>query len=527
MPAPPRRAMAWWTKLKDVPVIPGLLTCSGAKHVRTFGWFEKADSKGMNNVKPVVNGYMEQFRSLVPLQFDTTAYDVIRDTHVGVVKSVLKYDKDPNPPPGFRPDVWEAAMQDTLKDYEFMRGTARVKERNEVIIDPDTSPGHVYKWLGCRTKLDGVLDFPDVDAWLWEHGWKESYPILWKQAGKVELVKKAKIEKNDIRGFTIAPLDFVIFASRLMQDFNDKLSTYANLHGHNPTKVGMVMQKGGFSAWAKYMDVEGWLKISEDVVKYDSTWSEFVGAQPCYEVRVMADSGVIDDFALRLQYVYEQDIYSVIVLPSGEVVQKCIGMNSGKVSTSYDGSISHTCQSHYVARRCSGIDASPDGYLEQKRNYRFGMYSDDKNSAVSQKWAPLFTFERRQSAYRELGLDLDAGKDIESMSLTGHQWLGKTFDLRGGVYVPVANRLKVLCSLRNLEGVKKDEIHLARALALMVEATFTDIFPWIRNYVLWLMSITAVSPADSTEYEKWLYSVPTYEQCVRFWLGLENSRVVA
>lgn len=113
------------------------------------------------------------------------------------------------------------------------------------------------------------------------------------------------------------------------------------------------------------------------------------------------------------------------------------------------------------------------------------------------------------------------------MSLTGHQWLGKTFDLRGGVYVPVANRLKVLCSLRNLEGVKKDEIHLARALALMVEATFTDIFPWIRNYVLWLMSITAVSPADSTEYEKWLYSVPTYEQCVRFWLGLENSRVVA
>jgi len=311
-----------------------------------------------------------------------------------------------------------------------------------------------------------------------------------------------------------------------MQDFNDKLSSYANIHGHNPTKVGMVMQKGGFSAWGRYLDVPGWLKISEDIVKYDSTWSEFIGAQPCYEVRMNAYGGDDDEFALRLQYVYEQDIYSYIVLPSGEVVQKCIGMNSGKVSTSYDGSLSHTCQSHYVARRCSGLDASPDGYLEQKRNFRFGVYSDDKNSAVSPQWAPNFTFAKRQAAYRELGMDLDPAKDKESMDLTGHAWLGKIFELRSNIYVPVANRTKLLCSLRNLEGARPDDILMARTLALMVESTFTDIFPWMRNHVLWLMSIMTTTPLDSTEFQKWLWAVPTFEQCVRFWLGLEY-RVVA
>lgn len=515
--------MLWWENLQNEPVIPGLLNCSGCQYIRSLGWLPRADSKGQLNERLVVNGYMEQFRALVPIPFDESAYNVIRDNHVGVVKSVMKYDRPWNPPETFRPDVWYAAMQDTMRDYEFMRGTSRVKSRGEVTLDPDTSPGPVYKWLGCRAKVDGIIDFPEIDQWLWDTGWLQNYPILWKQSGKVELVKRKKLDTNDIRGFTIAPLDLVIFASRLMQDFDEKLSRYANMHGHNPTKVGMVMQKGGFSSWGRYLDTEGWLKISEDVVKYDSTWGEFLGAMPCYEVRLMADDGSDPTFAQRLQYVYEQDIHSFVLLPSGEVVQKHVGMNSGKVATSYDGSISHTAMSHYVARRCSGLDADPDGYQAQLRNYKFGVYSDDKNSAVSPAWASKFTFERRSAAYAELGLTLDKAKDVESYTLTGHQWLGKTFDLRDGVYVPVANQTKILCSLRNLEGSVSPEIHIARALALMVEATFTEAFPWIRNYVLWLLTVIGKMPEGETSFERWLLSVPTYAQCVRFWLGTEGG----
>jgi len=491
--------------------------------MKTIGFTPWFDSKANVNERWDVNGYFEQFRAEVQIDFDTEAYNVIRDTHRGVINSVKKYDHDPCPPPSFRKDVWEAAMRDTLQDYAFLAKQCRVKERGEVILDPDTSPGPVYKWLGARAKIDGIKDFPHIDKWLWDSGWRQSYPILWKQAGKVELVKRKKLVNNDIRGFTVAPLDFVIYCGRLFQDFDEKLSLYANQHGHNPTKVGMVMQHGGFSAWGKYLDALNWRKISEDIVKYDKTWGHMASQAP-REVRIMAydrASMTLDEFTDRIDYAYEQDVESFILLPNGEVVWKQIWLNSGKVATSYDGSISHTAQSHYVFRRVSGINADPNGYTIQKKHYKFGLYSDDKNSAISPTYAEKFTFEARNAAYQELGMSLDPEKDVDSYTLTGHQWLGKTFDLRDGHYVPVANRSKILCSLRNMESQVSDEIHVARALALMVEGTFTDAFDQLRAYVLWLQNRVTVDLPTDTEFEKWLAAVPTRAQCIRFWLGQE------
>jgi hypothetical protein len=203
-------------------------------------------------------------------------------------------------------------------------------------------------------------------------------------------------------------------------------------------------------------------------------------------------------------------------------MKKEIGMNSGKVATSYDGSIAHTCQSMYVARRVSGLDADPAGYAKIQANYRFGLYSDDKNSAISPLWAEKFTFEARNAAYNELGMSLDKSKDVDSYDLAGHQWLGKTFQKLDGKWVPVANSTKILCSLRNLETALPDQVHYARASALMVEATFTPVFSWIRAYVQWLASKFAVA-AGADGFEKWLFATPTYNDCVAFWLAQEGS----
>jgi len=515
--------MRWWEKLSPDPVV-RVPFCEGMLYMKSLGFFPKADSKGKRNYRPVVNEYFERYRAQVPIEFDESAYDVIRDTHEGVNKSVLKYDRPCEPPPGFREDVWAMAVEDTLQDYGFLTGKCVVKDRGEVIIDPNTSPGTVYKWNGCRCKVDGIIDFPEIDKLLWDVNWMHSYPILFKQSGKIELVKIAKINANDIRGFTVSPLDFVMFTARLKQDFDEKLSRFANFHGHNPCKVGMIMQHGGFSRWGAYLDVApDWLKISEDAVKYDSTWM-MRAARVAQAVRLQAHdetSMPIQEFSSRLDYSVEQDIHSCIHLPSGQVVMKDTGLNSGTVATSYDGSMSHTAESHYVVRRVTGLNADPNAYGIMRRKYRFGVYSDDKNSSVHPDWAEMFTFEARAKAYAELGITLDKTKDVSSYSLEGHQWLGKTFKKLDGKYVPVANRNKILCSLRNIEAKMSDEIHLARALSLMVEATFTDCFEWIRGYVLWLLQFIE-KPEVEDDLGRWLLSVPTYRQCVRFWLGQES-----
>lgn len=498
------------------------------KHLGILGYIQKPDSKGRQNERWCVNPWFDLYAARNPLvDFDPTAYNVIRDTHDGVNRSILKYDLEPGLPPDFRRDVWEAAVRDALQVFGFLERSCRVKTRGEVILDPDTSPGTVYKWLGCRAKIDGVVDFPEIDEWLWEHGWEQNYPVLFKQAGKVELVKRKKIADDDIRGFTVAPLDFLMFSARLKQDFNEKLSAFANNTGHNPVKVGMVVQHGGFSRHGAFFDRPQWRKLSEDIRKYDSTYRMFA-AKAAEDVRVAAhnpESMPISEFRDRLTYTTRQDICSFVQQPSGQVLLTEAGLKSGTGSTSYDGSIVHVVKSCYVWRRVSGLNASEESYPEMRQHFEFAVYSDDKNSAVSPKYQEKFTFEARAKAYAELGLILDQGKDVDSMSMEGHQWLGKTFhlDTPSETWVPVANRNKVLCSLRNMEGTTPDDIILVRALALMVEATFTDVFDWLRGFVLDFMQSRKTVLEGHTVYQKWLYSVPTRRQCERFWLGQETS----
>jgi len=483
----------------------------------------EADSKGKVQGRSVVSTFFDQYRQMDPIDFDDRAYSIIRDTHAGVLKGFSKYDYDPVLKEIHEP-TWEAAVADTLKDFEWMRGQAKVVSRDEVRVDPDTSPGVVYKWLGCRAKVDGILDYPVIDNWLWETGWEMDYPILWKQAAKVELVKRSKIDDYDPRGFTIPPVDFVIYSGRITQGFDDLVKSRAN-DPDWPAKVGFVMQHGGFSHWGSYLERGSALLTSEDVRKFDSCFRS-LSSKVCREVRLFAHDPTSFDkfeFTRRVDYHYQESCTSYVLMSTGEVLVKDTGLNSGKNSTSVDGCIGHMAITHYVNRRVTGLNESPDGYALQKRHYKFGVYSDDKNAGVSKEWAPYFHFQARATAYAELGFTLDPSKDVCSTVLDGHQWLGKTFRKEGGTHVPEANAVKLLCSLRNMESLVKPDVLMSRTLALMVEATFTSAFPWIRRYAVWLMQTLEVQlkDTDADLFEKWLWSIPTYAECRRFWLGTE------
>jgi hypothetical protein len=120
---------------------------------------------------------------------------------------------------------------------------------------------------------------------------------------------------------------------------------------------------------------------------------------------------------------------------------------------------------------------------------------------------------------------LTAAKDVSSNSIIGHQWLGKTIAKVDGNYVGQVAENKIYCSLRNLEQKSPDPgIVLMRAVALMVEATWTEpLQSYIRKYVWWLIDegVKPFEEVDSATYHRWLRNIPTLHNCKKFWLGLE------
>jgi len=266
---------------------------------------------------------------------------------------------------------------------------------------------------------------------------------------------------------------------------------------------------------------------SSDADKWDARLRR-IWFQACKEARYfMWDKKGMstDEWWSRINYQYDQAIYTFLLSSNGQVFMKEFGMPSGFGTTTYDNTIAHKVMKSYMFRDLTGIGASPDGYALMKRYYRTKLYGDDNNEKIDERYAKFYEYEKREAAYAKLGVKLSKDKDVESDSLEGHVWLGKTirWNAEAGAWVGEVNQNKVMCSLLNLES--KDmppEMVFMRTIALMVEATWTEpVQTYIRGYAHDLYQQQNKLAIDRDDLDKWFISVPTHEMCKNFWLGRE------
>lgn len=526
VPAPLR----WWEALRkncwiNVPVI------DRAEHIDLIGFVKPSGCNGGPVwEKNFVDREFEYYRQTHPIEFDDRAYNVIRDTFVGVNKSVLKYDN----PEGIQvpPDIWEASLAAVKRQLSFLEGQCVILPMGQVEIVKSTSPGYVYtSTLGCKTKEEAVRKHFSLVAWFWFRAHIEQYPVLWKQSGKVELAKRAKLDNNDIRGFTVSPVDLNVSLACMNDDFDKKLLQYGNAFERTSSRYGMVMQHGGFSAYWQWMAQgrpAGSRFTSSDVDKFDAAFKRAL-FEAEMQVRFMAwdKKGItVEEWWERMNYYYQETIESYIVLPTGQVVQKHTGNPSGKKGTTVSNIIGHMLVKEVAFRYQTGLGASPLAEREKKEHVRDSVYGDDGNDSVSPKYAPYYDFTHRSRAYSLFRWTLSQTKDVDTGVPLGHTWLGKLVGMWNGHYVPIVKPDKVLCSLRNLEArAISPGVRYVRALALLVESTFTEpLQTWLRAYVHHLFDQGAAAKVvgkDRLAFGPWLTSVPTHEDCVRFWLGQE------
>lgn len=444
--------------------------------------------------------------------FDLDAFHVTNPTFRSVNQATLKYNR------GFKDcppqKLFADAFQDLVDCFSPLIGRCPIRPLDEILVSPDTSSGFVAKKVfNCAKKGDALYSMWEYIHFFSENAHLQNYPVLWKQSGKVEMLKKLKIDAQDIRVFTIIPIELFMFRARLFQAQNEMM-VEPEFWKNSVIKHGIVMQERGFLDLLHELTVQGWFWGEGDVRKYDSSFPFWLFSV-CLLIRILMWDGQgmsVEEFSAKAYYSYEQVLNSYLLLPSGQIIQKYIGNPSGQESTTDDNCIGHTfiwCLTTRAKFKCSLMQLIPT-------HMRIALYADDHLFTVDPKLG-LDKFEVRKLYYGFCGFDLDPSKDFVSNSPEGHTFLGLTakWDNRFQAYVPHFSELKAINSLhKSRKGVKTIEYY-QKILSICILCAFTDLFDLIFE---WAVKYRSMYPSALRAYPLFPKNL-----CQNFWLNRESG----
>lgn len=493
--------------------------------VKIMGYVDRIDSKGTSSFGGTPDQHFAEYlRTKSPPTFDSSKYCITKDTHYNTNLSVLKYDRRPADKCELDPELYRLALEDTIQWYSFLKDRCKILDWEEVEYVPDTSPGVKFRLAGCSTKEDALDRYEDYIKSAWNTHHVRKIPCLWKQAGKVELLKREKVDAGDLRGFTCPELDFLVCCIRMNSDFNKQLHSHADKFNATMSRVGYILQRGGFTRLFKRHDRPN-VDVGEgDCVKYDANIGELfceiskeVRFQ-CWDKKGMSS----EEWYARQDWYFENKCYSFILLPSGQIVMTVTGNKSGQDSTTDDNGIAHTFVLCYGWRQLFGISL-----YSVRDTQRFDLYADDHGFSVTDPFRKFSIFEVRAKIYSAFGLELSQAKDLVTQSVEGHTFLGPKAKIINGRIVPIYNRDKVMCSVLNMEHLYPPDVQLGRVLSIMLNCVFdTEVFEYLRGYCFHLLelshgSITLPDELKVNRESEWLKTVPSRGQVESFWLGDE------
>jgi len=500
-----------------------LPTYKASKFIHTVGFIEKTDSlpvttQGRLDTDPVVERIV---KDRAP-DYEPTAYGIATPSHFNVLESLRKYDRDdvfPDMPIAVR---WrEEVLPTVMEFYAPLWRQTRVVCMDEVLYTPDTSPGPMIKMLGCKNKKAARHQLRAYLTWYADEGYEVSSSPLYKQNGKIELLKEKKMRDGvaGIRGFTVPPMDEVLLQARYMQDMNLKVDLMgADVLSNCYSLVGANLRDGGFiRLFDRYRNhaVHGGRFWKGDVVRMDSCETNMLlyGAR---EWRMKCHDNVSvpqDQFARVTSHIYEHMTHTYILLPNGQIIRKGSGMPSGAYPTSNDGTFVHE---EVLAWHWLRVTDEPVSRMSQ--HVLAKLYCDDHIACVDAQYVHVADSKERVKSYAQLGLELSEEEDQVSESLEGMSLLG--MELRNGVPVP-ARKQKFYHGLTRPDGPRDVNTTLQRAVSFMDNAAFDD--------QLFAIAKTVADDAIRRGAE-WLvgkeddwYHVPSQRECQRRWLGLESS----
>lgn len=398
----------------------------------------------------------------------------------------------------------------------------RILEWNECDIRFSTSPGVGFSEF-CKTKDEACEQYPeDINAF-WDTAHWTKTPVLWQFFCKTELRKAEKILADDARGITGPPMDYSWSFARMVQDFNKRLNfanfSTASALGFNKFSKGLAMLVEKLQLLPIYQET--------DAKKWDSGLiRRLLEAVRDFRWATLREADKTEENKMRLFYYYEEMICSTMVLPTGEVLRKLLGMPSGAPTTSYDNTLAH-----YIALAYEYVRLVGGTYWDFQGDVISQLYGDDEILAISEKIVDIFTIEARSKVAAELGITIVPEECVQSRSLEGLCFLGSRihFDEEFKTWVGHCDADKIVSSLMFPDRQITPNEALLRAYALKVECFWMDeIEPLVSEYIGWLRYTYRAQPKPDHQwddidpaYMTFLKRGPSNSEIRNLWLGLE------
>lgn len=398
-------------------------------------------------------------------------------------KSAAKYDRAQ---PTYDPVAWQLSCEWVRYHFSPYVRASRTMTQEEVIRELDKTTSSGFPWsLEFHNKKEMLeSSASSVIDWYWEYisqgnaildpclkeqaleselNSEMRYHPIWTCAQKVEMRPIDKLKANSIRTFTAAPIEHTVALARLCLDFNNLF--------YDADETWSFVGRSKFA--------QGWNKLIERLLKYNlglefdaSSWDS-----SCFQLAMIDQlefrwESLDPDFKTldnrrRLVTLYEEIIWSVIVMENGELVWKNTGNPSGSGNTIVDNTmILYRVIAYCWIRACPPEKRTYSAYHD---NVEGVLNGDDNDLAISETARSFFTIENIVKYAAELGVKMTTPcttfQPIETLSFLSQNTV-RMYNL----WMPSPDTEKVLCSLWFGSDINDVRWHLLRASALYIDS---------------------------------------------------------
>jgi len=390
-------------------------------------------------------------------------------------QSLSKYDRPQKP---VEMDLWALAGEWTKEHFYFMNGSCVLN--NEVVcadLDKTTSNGYPANLhfpnkrkffesprLGfdCKLPSDILTDYWDV---IGGENVDRIVPI-WCGSQKNEMRSLEKLQLNKVRTFTAAPIEHTVALNRLCLDMNNKF--YAGFND-SWSFVGSTKYLCGWDRLYRRLNKHP-NAFELDESDYDASLQAlFLLGQRDIRWSMLAAEFHTGENWNRMQAVYQSIIHSVVVLETGELIQKHTGNPSGCGNTISDNTMILYRLFAYAWLKLCPLEMRSRVIFED--NVEAALNGDDNTFTCSDLVVGWFNPTNIRKIWTEIGVTTKTPCET-ARPLSETTFLSQSFhyDQDNEVWLPKPETERVLCSL--LYGASRSDVRfdLLRAHALRIES---------------------------------------------------------
>nr|WPR17467.1 MAG: nonstructural protein [Avian astrovirus 9] len=369
------------------------------------------------------------------------------------------------------PDIWDFACRLTVHEHSYMQNSI-VLPITSTSKNMESTPGYP-KMNYYNTEEEYIAD----KGWqayrdLWNNP-ERRRPIWWTFL-KSEIIKKKKIEDDDIRMIMCTDPTFTRFGAAFEQNQNERMK---NQTEWKQAQVGWTPFFGGLHRRISRLEKNRDTHIEMDWTRYDGTIPREVFLK-IKEIRYffLADKYKTAENKERYWWYVQNLMEKVVLLPTGEITIIGKGNPSGQISTTTDNNMINTFLTAfeicYQYKKQHGCIPTISDYYD---NVDSICYGDDRLLSVNSKWLQ-YDSTIVPAMYRDIfGMWVKPENIKKQGSMEGLSFCGFTLTKVGGVWKGVPNVEKIFTSLSTPNNKLPDLQSLwGKLVSLRILVQYTD-----------------------------------------------------